>query len=255
MTPSIDIFIRTYRRDFPLLQYCLYSIFKYVTSFRKVVIAVREKEYSQLVDILKHKSYFTKLVISKEYNFDDSIDYLGQQITKLHADVLTDAEYIMFVDSDCVFYDSFDISLLMFDQESSRIRLRVDAFSNIDSSALIWKEFLKECKLPSEYEFMRRLPLLYPASLLKQVRTFISQQRKKTAANACLHIYHKTLKTFSEFNLLGAYAHTYEPTLFRFIYVAESDAETPFPMKQIQHTYFGGSITLQMAEMRRLLHL
>jgi hypothetical protein len=109
----IDIFIRTYKRDFPLLKCTLYSILKYVTSFRSIIITVRNKEYIELINTLKIEQFFInnsdKIKIIPVPNFNDNMDYFGQQITKLYADFYTNAEYIMFVDSDCVFYDNFDI--------------------------------------------------------------------------------------------------------------------------------------------------
>lgn len=255
---SIDIFIRTYRRDFPLLRICLYSIFKYVTSFRRIIIAVREKEYSLLMDSLRREPYFDKLSIVKEYNFDDSIDYLGQQITKLHADCFTDADYILFVDSDCVFHAPFDISLQMFSEETDnkkRIYLVADKFSDIDSRCLVWKRFLELCRLPSDTEFMRRLPLLYPSGLLKRVRQFLSHQRKQPFGNACMQVYRSMTPfyTFSEFNLIGAYARTYEPSAFCFVPWSKVTKEMMIPMKQIQHSQFKDNVLLQQAEMIRIL--
>ena len=51
----IDIFIRTYKRDFQLLKCALYSILKYVTSCRYIIITVRNKEYIELTNSLKMK--------------------------------------------------------------------------------------------------------------------------------------------------------------------------------------------------------
>ena len=108
----IDIFIRTYKRDFQLLKCALYSILKYVTSFRYIIITVRNKEYIELTNSLKIEQIFInnidKIKIIPVSNFNDNMDYFGQQITKLHADMYTDSEYIIFVDSDCVFYDNFE---------------------------------------------------------------------------------------------------------------------------------------------------
>jgi len=256
----IDIFIRTYKRDFPLLKCALYSILKYVTSFRTIVITVRNKEYIELINTLKIERFFinniNKFKIISVQNFNDNMDYFGQQITKLHADIYTNAEYIMFVDSDCVFYDNFDIQKELFDKDE-KVILLTEKWENLPKIYHVWKTFLQVCDFKTEFEFMRRMPLIYPSKIFKNLRDYISAKYKIKFIYACLQIYNSTNnylpnKYFSEFNLLGAYSYIYEPNYFNFM--KQNEAQT-IPLKQIQHYDFNYDVEKQLQEMKKILKL
>jgi len=256
----IDIFIRTYKRDFPLLKCTLYSILKYVTSFRSIIITVRNKEYIELMNTLKIEQFFInnsdKFKIIPVPNFNDNMDYFGQQITKLYADVYTNAEYIMFVDSDCVFYDNFDIQKEMFDKDE-KVILLIDKWENLPKMYDVWKTFLQVCDFKTEFEFMRRVPLIYPSKIFKNLRDYISAKYKIKFTEACLQIYNSTNiylphKYFSEFNLLGAYSYIYEPNYFNFM--KQNEAQ-PIPIKQVQHYDFSYDVKKQLQEMKKILKI
>lgn len=251
---AIDIFFRTYKRDFELIKYSIYSIFKYVTSFRNVIITVRTKEYYDFLNTIKHESFYLdnvdKIKIFPVYNFQDNIDYFGQQVSKLNADMFTDAEYILFVDSDCIFYDNFDIKS-MFDTDN-KIILLIETFENLPDGYSVWKKCLELCEFTTEYEFMRRLPLLYPSNLLKNLKNYIVQKYNTSFENACLQIYNLSEKYFSEFNLLGAYGYLHDPQYFNFTKQSES---TEIPLKQIQNYDYSYDVNEQLNEMKKILNL
>ena len=256
----IDIFIRTYKRDFPLLKCSIYSILKYVTSFRSIIITVRNKEYITLINTLKIENFFInnkeKIKIISVPDFHDNIDYFGQQITKLHADIYTDAEYIMFLDSDCVFNDNFNIQKEMFD-EDKKIILLVEKWENLPKKYDVWKTFLQICDFQTEFEFMRRIPLIYPSKICRNLRDYMAEKYKLQFTDACLQIYNSTelhlqYKYFSEFNLLGAYSYIYEPNYFNFIKQNEAH---DIPLKQIQHYDFDYNLNKQLQEMKKILKI
>ena len=255
----IDIFIRTYKRDFQLLKCALYSILKYVTSFRYIIITVRNKEYIELTNSLKIEQIFInnidKIKIIPVSNFNDNMDYFGQQITKLHADMYTDSEYIIFVDSDCVFYDNFDIHD-MFDKDG-KIILLIEKWENLPKMYDVWKTFLQVCDFKTEFEFMRRVPLIYPSIIFKNLRDYISTKYKIKFTDDCLQIYNSTNiylphKYFSEFNLLGAYSYIYEPNHFNFMKQNEASS---IPLRQVQHYHCDYNVNKQLQEMKKILKI
>jgi hypothetical protein len=256
----IDIFIRTYKRDFPLVKCTVYSILKYVTSFRSIIITVRNKEYIHLINTFKIEPFFItnqdKIKIISVPDFNDNMDYFGQQITKLHADIYTNAEYIMFLDSDCVFNDNFDIKKEMFDQDE-KVILLVEKWENLPKMYDVWKTFLQVCDFKTEFEFMRRVPLLYPSKIFKNLRDYFAAKYKIKFTDFCLQIYNSTdtylpHKYFSEFNLLGAYSYIYEPNYFNFI--NQSDVSS-IPLKQVQHYDFDYNVNKQLQEMKKILKI
>lgn len=258
---NIDIFIRTYKKDFPILKYSIISILKFVKSYNNIIITVRDKEFSELISYFEKETFFienkNKIKIYSVPNFQDNIDYLGQQITKLHADIYSSADYIFYIDSDCIFYDFFDIKTMF---TNNKINLIVENWEKLPEIVLIWKYFLNKINLKTPYEYMRRLPLIYPSIILKNVREFISNKYKTNFVNSCLYIYNQIKNElpdkyplyFSEFNLLGAYSFLYNPEYYNF--VKSNDVEE-IPSKQLQHCNYNNDTNKQIIEMKRLLKL
>ena len=71
----------------------------------------------------------------------------------------------------------------------------------------------------SDYNFMRRMPLVYHADLFRKLREYISNLKGDIID------YLNTLETISEYNLLGAYAYKFTRESFCWIDVRESAKE------------------------------
>ena len=201
---SIDIFIRTYPKDFFLLNYCLQSIRKFVTGYRNIIINIRQKNYNELMSNVNTAG----CIIVQSHDFDDKIDYCGQQICKIYADIWSDATYFYYVDSDCIFYNNFNIQEKYFDSNKNIVLFK-DYWHNIPDT-FIWQGCLKKLDLLTEFEFMRRLPQLYPSRFLKPLRIYIEQKIGKDYINSCLTIYKEC--GFSEFNIMGSYLYLHDPS-------------------------------------------
>src|SRR6185312_6600956 len=78
--PTCDIFIRTYPNDYEWLNYCLDSIRKYCSGFRKVWVVSPEAPSNAAFHIPNGEW--------KVMNDESEDGYLAQQITKLYADVI-----------------------------------------------------------------------------------------------------------------------------------------------------------------------
>ena len=193
---NIDIFIRTYSHDFYLLEYCIKSIKKYVTGYNDIIICVREKEYDLF---LKHITV-TDEKIFKTHDFSDKIDYCGQQICKLYADIYSNSDYILYIDSDTVFYNFMNVNNYF---KNGNMIILKDYWKDV-GDANCWKKCLIEFDLLTEYELMRSVPYIYPTALLSKIREHITSKTKLDFLNGCLQIYKKC--GFSEFNIMGSYA-------------------------------------------------
>ena len=193
---SVDIFIRTYQHDFFLLDYCLKSIKKYVSGYNNVIICVREKEY----DLLFKEVNITTEKVFKTHDFPDNLDYCGQQICKLSADFFSDAEYILYVDSDLIFYNFMNVNIFF---ENGKAVILKDYWKDV-GEAKCWQKCLIKLELFTDYELMRTIPYIYPRHLLPEIREHISSKTKSDFINGCLQIYKKC--GFSEFNIMGSYA-------------------------------------------------
>ena len=201
----IDIFIRTYPKDYHLLQYCLYSIKKNVKGYRDIIICVREKDYDSLVNTINTSG----CKIIQCHNFQDEIDYCGQQISKINADKSSDSDYILYIDSDCIVYDIFDIQKDLFDSNGKMFLLK-DDWSDV-GQAICWQSCLKALDILTPYELMRRIPFIIPTRILKPVRELIELKKQKPFIDGCIDLY-KSGVGLSEFNIMGSYMYLYDNT-------------------------------------------
>ena len=88
---NVDIFIRTYEKDLEWLKYALKSIHLHVTGYRNIVITI------------PNASLLSGCSVEKVIQVKDLKDgYLGQQLTKMTANLYTDADAIVFWDSDVI---------------------------------------------------------------------------------------------------------------------------------------------------------
>lgn len=200
---TIDIFIRTYVGDFEILKQALQSIKDNVSGFRNLIICVKENDYKILKQFLNLNNFndkYIKVQTDTNYNLFYSCnapDYCGQQITKLKADMYSDADFILFSDSDVIYFEKFDIKQNFFIDKKM-----IYLHRKWESSYIVWQECLKYLGILTEYEFMCRLPLMYPRFLITKVREFILSKTNNTFHDECFNIY--TKYGFSEFNIMGS---------------------------------------------------
>lgn len=201
--PIVDIFIRTYSADLKWLKYALQSIHKFCSGFRDVVIVIPETQKSMLDGFNLTKE---KIFVCPEYKDD----YLGQQVTKLSADCYSDAEYILFTDSDTLFNQR--VTPKDFTRNGKPLILKTK-YEKV-GSAIIWKPVTeKALGFPVDFEFMRRLPFCYHSSTLPALRKYMQELHGKKFSD---YIQEQSNRAFSEFNVVGAFADKFESDKYDF---------------------------------------
>jgi hypothetical protein len=129
--------------------------------------------------------------------------YIGQQCVKLHAHNLTDADYICFVDSDCLARRHFMPESFFVGSRPHFLYTPYDTL--IGSGAERWQvgteHVVREKVL---YEFMRRHPAFYPRDVLFRFDEWV-QHTHGHAASQFMRLHGRSL-CLSEFNLLGAWS-------------------------------------------------
>jgi hypothetical protein len=99
----VDIFIKTYHKDFVWLQFCLASIQKFATGFRHVVI-ITDAEKGHMIPYAwlwsQCKVRYIPLPKTAPTNPDVSVAYLAQQAVKLNWFRYSDADAVLVLDSD-----------------------------------------------------------------------------------------------------------------------------------------------------------
>ena len=192
---NADIFIRTYYKDLQWLQYSLRSIEKYTAGFRKTILVVPRSSAERLrwAGLDRH----AETHICEDF----ADDYLGQQITKLHADRYSDADLICHVDSDCLFRrrtapkDFFSNGKIVVPMVSYR------AFPQERGWQKLAEKFMC-CQV--EYDFMRRQPFLFPRWLYGAMRDHAQHLHNQSLYD---YVISQPPGGFSEYNALGAFAY------------------------------------------------
>lgn len=188
----VDIFIRTYSKDIEWLNYALRSIHKYVTGYRNIIVAIPTKD----VHLLSH---LTAEKVVGVYDLEDG--YLGQQLTKMQAWKLTDADAIVFWDSDVVATEPIDVRTEYF--RDGKIILYKTRYSSLGAECPWQPITAKAVGVTPEWEYMRRMPMVFWRNTLMGCETGIEKRHGMSLER---YIASQPHRAFSEFNVLGVFA-------------------------------------------------
>jgi len=203
----------TYDKDIEFLKYNLKSIKKFCKGYHDNIVIIDDHEN----DCVKTQRYLDsiqqKYFINKEAK-QVKVGYVRQQYMKLLSDkyVSKDTDYICHIDSDSIFKkehtpDRFfknNKPILIKNNYSKLLKAFAKRGEN-PKLILRWRETTSEIlKLNVEYEFMFRMPLVYPKNLTKLAREYIEKINNTSFLDAL-----KDLPIMSEYNILGAFAHQY----------------------------------------------
>lgn len=207
---TVDIFFKSYKKDFWLLHYSLLSITKNVTGYSNIIILIPEDE--------KH-DFDTRILPERtliHYVAEYGDGYLFQQWCKINAASYSNADFILFADSDCIFDHPIDLQTFLPVPE-----ILYTPYEQLPD-AIIWKKPTEKILgEPVLYEFMRRNTLIYHRSTLVNLNNWNNDLK-----GIIMHS-----QKFSEFNLMGAYAWTFERDKYNFV---NTDDWQYVPPKAIQ---------------------
>lgn len=190
-SPTVDVFIRSYHRDRAWLALALRAIARYLHGHRRVVVVVPRASRERMGDTGN---------ATVEYCEDYADDYLGQQLTKLHADLCTDADIILHLDSDQVFVAPCDVRQLF---DGARIRIDYRADGNrpaTDGWRRAARDFFGD---EPPWDLTAPPPLAVPRELYAGLRAFCLHRHGCTLADYALR---QGADRFCEFALLRGYA-------------------------------------------------
>jgi len=235
---TTDIFIRTYHKDLPWLAYALKSIHKYVTGYRRIIIAIPEKERH----LLNHLTAETVIGVK---DLEDG--YLGQQLTKMQAWRYTDADAVVFWDSDVVATRPIDVRTEYF-KDGKPIIYKTRYSSMPDNP---WRPIVAKAMvvLDPEWEYMRRMPLVYWKDTLEGCQYFM-ENIHKCSLEAYLRA--QPHRAFSEFNVLGTYAEWFDeqPAKSKTYHFIDTESIDMQPCAVDQMWSWGGLTPEVMEKMR-----
>jgi hypothetical protein len=202
---KIDIFYKSYEKDFKWLYLSLESLKKNITGYNEVIIVIPEhdKKHFDWNFVLPERTYIHTINEPKKAH---PYGYLFQQYVKMIAHRYSSANYIMYSDSDCIFNTKKNIKEFV-DNEGKTTILYTD-YSKV-GDAICWKEPTeKALSMPIHYEFMRRNCMVYRRDSLLNLEVHLNRNLQKYITNQ---------PSFSEFNVMGAYCCYFERDKYNFI--------------------------------------
>jgi len=182
------ILVRSYSKDFPWLTYALRSIQKFCTEFSEVVIVIPDTD--DLPNLTAERVVKVKDIMP---------GYMMQQSDKLYADLYSDADFFLYVDSDCILTEPVTPETFMTDGKVNWLHTPFEKAG--EDARRAWYDVMKKClgeDPPSE--MMRRHPQLIPRWALQEFRGFIAQKHGVSLEH---YIASQPLGEFSEFNCIG----------------------------------------------------
>lgn len=189
------IFVRSYQKDIGWLQYCLRSIQKFVTGHDGVVVTVPHSD----VELFKSSG----IDVVGVPDFQPS--YLAQQSSKIHADLfirgIAPEDWIIYVDSDCVFTAPFNISQL-FNQDGAPYAY-FTPYEHVGDAKIWQKSTEAALEFRCHDETMRKHGAVYSCAELVKFRKWFQALHNETIDNYIRGV--NPLIGFSEFNVLGSW--------------------------------------------------
>lgn len=205
---TCDIVIRSYWRDFAWLELCLLAVERYCHGFSEVIVVIPRRSEPWL---RRRRPLPPRVRLELCPDYAD--DYLGQQVSKLYADELSEAQFICHLDSDCIFRRPTTPEDLA---PGGRPRV---VTRPVETLPLHWPwtrpttEFLG---WSPTHDYLQQPPFTYPRWLYPKIRAW-SQREKNVALSDW--VLSRPPRGFSEFNVLAGYAHTRHPDAFEWVRV------------------------------------
>jgi hypothetical protein len=229
---QMSIFIKTCKKDIEWLAYCLRSIDRFLASGTAGVTLVADADCKGELPVYDFEHVY--------YIPTPSNGYIEQQRIKLLADMFVPetTNYILFVDSDCVFHKPFALGDFLRDGKPLLLRTRYGELGGAEAWKGITESYLG---LPVEHEYMRRMPLLYRKDTLSRIRSHYPD------LNSRLEILGS--RAFSEFNFIGGFIQHFEPHLYS---IVNTEDELPEPLCK-QFWSWGGLSPTIYAEIESML--
>lgn len=208
---KLSVFIRTYRNDAKWLGYCLEGLKR--VKYDELVIVCPENDRRVIWPVIK--DYNCKFFQTKEI----CEGYIAQQLDKLQAHKYCTGDLILFVDSDVIFTKEVDVNYFLKEGKPFLLRTRYDEMPS-DHGVQNWQWITeKMIGFKSEWEYMRRLPLIYWRETLLAISNSYPNLEKSALQE------HKEFtppgRAFTEFNFIGQFIERFDYERYELIHTKD----------------------------------
>jgi hypothetical protein len=194
---NIDLFIKSFHKDFWLLKIALATIARHVTGYNNIILLIPEHE-KHLFDT-RGMPERTTIHYVKEYGKG----WIFQQWCKLNAATYSLADYIMFTDSDCIWTYPVDLQKVI---KNDKPEILYTDWSKV-GDGITWKKPTEDIMGESvPFEFMRRNQLTYHRDTLVKLSLWKPNLEEIVMGS----------EKVSEFNLIGSFAYKFERDKYKF---------------------------------------
>lgn len=173
--PTVDIFLKTWSRDYELANLLLQSIGKFVTGYRRVVIECADGGRGEGTPSTTANTLVIPNALQDRFQIvicgEKPPGYLWQQVKKLESHTVSDAQYILWVDSDCCFNRPFDVGEF-FVNGKTKWRYTPLNLARPDQTSTWVPVMRKFLGMEPTEEYMREHPTLVPRWLLEEMDKF-----------------------------------------------------------------------------------
>ena len=197
---AVDIFIKTCAKDEEWLRWCLKSIDRFASGFRRVVI-VTDHGHDFDPDLRYPHALFHASLADKPPPFHFPAGYMMQQVVKLSWFEYTDAQAVVILDSDLILKQPFCPEDLMINGEPSW------SFGPWYGAGVMWRPGSELIiGRPLEKSHMQEHPFLMTRSATVAFKAFVETRCGKTIEE--LYFDRDFAAPFSEFECFGGYLAT-----------------------------------------------
>ncbi len=215
MTPRTSMLIVSYERDFPWLEYLYRSIERHVNGFHEIVLALPEQDEKPYKKMYGKRKWKFDCPLRVVYFEEGELDpHIAALYCRCCADEITTGDFVLNVDSDCVFIAPTDPEIYFDLTFGAKPILLYAQFEVRDGKP--WPSHWGPCTSEAlgftvEYEVMRRHPAVHYRSLYPKFRSHVESVHSKSFYDYLIGRKRSGLNapTFSEFTSLGAYAWYY----------------------------------------------
>lgn len=218
-----EIFIVSHRKDFDYLMFCLGGIKKFAVGFSGVTILVPSEDVSVLAPHVRGWQHEFPLSVMGFNQEPEPKCHLHHCVKKCQADqYCPSADYIMFMDSDCVFREPVTPDDYIINTRPVILMESYKALEARNDPACCWKKGTTEVLgFVPEYETMRRHPTAHWKDTFRNFRDHIVDFHNLPFEMFALSRDPSFPVGFNDFNNLNSYAQRVYPDKYHFIDITD----------------------------------
>ncbi len=231
---TTSIFIKSFPKDYGWLSYCLKSIQKFASGFSEVVVAIPDDSNLPLTQerLVKIKEPGALATSAHQHG----LGYCWQQIVKMNADKYTSSDYVVHLDSDCIFTKPVTPKDLMVDDKPLWLMTPFAEILPTDKNLEAHFESIKAFSgIPPEFEYMRRHSQMIPRWAYGCFRDYVQQRHGQSFETWALS---QPFRGVTEFNFIGQFLHREFPNFIHF-----HDTRFGIPLSFVEQYWSWSGIT------------